>query len=171
MVEAADALSSGLSISDITFINGTVYRTTSLEDVYDYKLLPTYGQMRENPRAYAASFYTQYRNTDAWTAKRLVEPYGEREFVVQNPPQMPLTTPEMDRIYSLPYERTYHPCYEAGRGNPGHFRGQVQPDILPRLLWRLQFLRADLPPGPDHSDPQPCLDPGGGGADDLGAGL
>ena len=68
VVEVADALSSGLSISDITFINGTVYRTTSLEDVYDYKLLPTYGQMRENPRAYAASFYTQYRNTDAWTA-------------------------------------------------------------------------------------------------------
>lgn len=118
VVEAADALSSGLSISDITFINGTVYRTTSLEDVYDYKLLPTYGQMRENPRAYAASFYTQYRNTDAWTAKRLVEPYGEREFVVQNPPQMPLTTPEMDRIYSLPYERTYHPCYEGAGGIP-----------------------------------------------------
>ena len=118
VVEVADALNSGLQISDLTFINGTAYRATSLEDVYDYQLLPTFAQLRENPRAYAASFYTQYRNTDAHTAKRLVEPYGEHEFMVQNPPQMPLSTSEMDRVYGLPYMRNYHPSYEAAGGVP-----------------------------------------------------
>ena len=118
VVEIADGLDSGLSISELTFINGTVYRAADLEDVYDYKLLPAYAQMRANPASYAASFYTQYRNTDAWNGRRLVEPYGEREFVVQNPPQMPLNTQEMDRVYSLPYERTYHPRYEAAGGIP-----------------------------------------------------
>ncbi len=118
VVEVADALNSGLQISDITFINGTAYRATSLENVYDYQLLPTFAQLRENPRAYAASFYTQYRNTDAHTAKRLVEPYGEHEFMVQNPPQMPLSTSEMDRVYGLPYMRNYHPSYEAAGGVP-----------------------------------------------------
>jgi uncharacterized radical SAM protein YgiQ len=118
VVEVADGLDSGLAVSDLTFINGTVYRATSLDDVYDYKLLPSYEKLKENRAAYAASFYTQYRNTDAHSAKRLVEPYGEREFVVQNPPQMPLTTQEMDRVYGLPYERTYHPIYEAAGGIP-----------------------------------------------------
>lgn len=118
IVEIADALASGLAVSDITFIDGTVYKTKSLEDVYDYELLPSYDELKANKITYAKSFYTQYCNTDPFSGKRLVEPYDKSRYVVQNPPAKPLTESEMDRVYSLPYMRTYHPSYEAAGGVP-----------------------------------------------------
>lgn len=118
IVEVADALNSGLSIHDITFIDGTVFKAKNLEDVYDYQLLPSFQEMKEDKTNYARSFYTQYCNTDPFTGKRLVEPYSQREYVVQNPPQMPLTTTEMDAVYDLPYMGTYHPSYEKLGGVP-----------------------------------------------------
>ena len=99
IVEIADALDSGLDIKDITFINGTVYKTSSLESVYDAQILPSFDQMKADKNVYAESFYTQYLNTDAVTGKRLVEPYRDNLFVVQNPPAKPLTMEEMDDVY------------------------------------------------------------------------
>ena len=116
IVEIADALDSGLDVHDLTFIRGTVYRASSLENVYDYTLLPSYAELTADKRAYAESFYTQYQNTDPFSAKVLVEPYDARTFVVQNPPQEPLTQLEMDDTYDLPYLRTYHPMYEKDGG-------------------------------------------------------
>ena len=118
IVEIADALNAGLSVSDLTFIDGTVFRTRTLEHVYDYELLPAYGAMRANPRAYAESFAVQYANSDHVTGKRLVEQYGEHEFVVQNPPAAPLSTAELDAVYRLPFVRAAHPDYDAAGGVP-----------------------------------------------------
>lgn len=114
IVEAADALASGLSVRDLTFIDGTVYRTDGISDVVDAIVLPAFAELKADRRRYAESFYTQYRNTDPFRAKRLIEPYGAREFVVQNPPQRPLSTQEMDDIYALPYQNAPHPSYKAG---------------------------------------------------------
>ncbi|MBQ9268812.1 MAG: YgiQ family radical SAM protein [Oscillospiraceae bacterium] len=116
IVEIADALDSGLSVRDLTFIRGTVYKARSLEDVYDYTLLPAYGEMTADRRKYAESFAVQYRNTDPFSGGTLAEPYDDHTFVVQNPPQEPLTTQEMDDVYDLPYMRTYHPMYEKDGG-------------------------------------------------------
>ncbi len=118
IVEVADALAAGLSIHDITFIDGTVVRAKSLEHVYDYELLPSFDAMRDDNLNYAKSFDVQYRNSDPFTGKRLVEPYSDHEFVVQNPPSKPLTTSEMDAVYRLPYARTYHPMYDEAGGVP-----------------------------------------------------
>ena len=119
IVEVAEALDSGLDISDITYIRGSVYKTRSLESVYDALTLPSYEALCADRRTYAESFYKQYCNTDPFIAKRLAEPY-EKEgcWVVQNPPQEPLTTEEMDHVYALPYMRTYHPSYEKAGGVP-----------------------------------------------------
>ena len=114
IVEAADALASGLSVRDLTFIDGTVWRTDDISDVVDAIVLPAFAELKADRRRYAESFYTQYRNTDPFRAKRLIEPYGAREFVVQNPPQRPLSTQEMDDIYALPYQNAPHPSYKAG---------------------------------------------------------
>ena len=116
IVEIADALDSGLAVSDLSFIRGTVYKTRSLQDVYDYTLLPSYGDMTADKRKYAESFAVQYRNTDPFVAKTLVEPYDDHTFVVQNPPQEPLSQQEMDDVYELPYMRSYHPMYEKDGG-------------------------------------------------------
>ena len=126
IVEIADALDSGLAVGDISFIDGTVYKTERLEDVYDYALLPEYGELLRDKKTYAKSFYVQYSNTDPFSGKRLVEPYGgsfggteeSPVFVVQNPPAKPLSTQEMDDVYALPYMRSYHPSYETAGGVP-----------------------------------------------------
>lgn len=119
IVEVADGLNSGLTPAQITYIRGAVYKTDSLEDVYDYKLLPSYEALLADRKTYAESFYVQYCNTDPYVAKRLVEPYEkERCYVVQNPPQEPLTTDEMDHVYALPYMRTWHPSYREAGGVP-----------------------------------------------------
>ena len=118
IVEIADALNSGLAVSDITFIDGTVYKTRKREDIYDAIELPHYEEVLADKAAYARSFYTQYCNTDPFVAKRLFETYDGKLFVVQNPPAKPLTQSEMDQVYALPYQRTYHPSYEAQGGVP-----------------------------------------------------
>ena len=118
IVEIADALNSGIEVKDITYIEGTVYKTSSLESVYDAITLPGYIELKSEKRKYAESFYTQYCNTDPFVAKRLVEPYKEKQYVVQNPPAKPLSQKEMDYVYSLPYMRTYHPSYEEAGGVP-----------------------------------------------------
>ena len=117
MVEIADALAAGIAVSDITFIPGTVYKTKDIDGIYEPLLLPDYDTMKGDPIQYAKSFKMQYDNTDPFTGKTLVEPY-ENVYVVQNPPQPPLTTEEMDEVYSLPYMRTYHPSYEEQGGVP-----------------------------------------------------
>lgn len=118
MVEIAEALDSGLDIKDITYIDGTVCKMRDLSSVYDAVTLPSYEELKADKLKYAESFYTQYCNTDPFAGKRLVEPYGEHLYVVQNPPAKPLSQAEMDRIYSYPYMRTYHPSYEAAGGVP-----------------------------------------------------
>ena len=118
IVEIAEALESGIAVRDITFIRGTVYRAKSTEDLYDFIQLPSYPEIVENKKTYAESFYKQYCNTDPFSAKTLVEQYKEKEYVVQNPPAMPLSQEEMDSVYALPYMRTYHPVYEKDGGIP-----------------------------------------------------
>ena len=118
IVEIADALESGLDAHDITFIDGTVYKTKQIENVYDYIMLPSYDDLKADKLNYAKSFDIQYRNTDPYAGKRLVEPYDKGIYVVQNPAARPLTQMEMDDVYALPYMNNYHPSYEKDGGVP-----------------------------------------------------
>ena len=117
IVEIADALNAGMDVKDITYIDGTVFKCRELDESLPTIILPGYEELQKNKRTYAESFKIQYGNCDPFTAKRLAEPYG-KEYVVQNPPQKPLTMEEMDTVYDLPYCRTYHPSYEKLGGVP-----------------------------------------------------
>lgn len=118
IVEIAEALDSGIAVSDITFIDGTVYKAKSADQVYDGISLPSFDELKVDKKAYAKSFYIQYGNTDPFSGKRLIERYRDNLYIVQNPPAKPLTEQEMDDVYSLPYTRTYHPSYEGAGGVP-----------------------------------------------------
>ena len=118
IIEIADALNAGIDVNDITYVKGTVYKTKSTDGLDDYIQLPDYDEICSNKVCYAKSFYTQYKNTDPFTAKVLVEKVKEKMYVVQNPPAMPLTQLQMDDIYALPYMRNYHPMYEKEGGIP-----------------------------------------------------
>ena len=118
IVEIADALNAGINVKDITFIEGTVYKTQTLENIYDYIKLPSFAEIKASKETYARSFYIQYCNTDPFVAKKLVEEYNDGIYVVQNTPAKPLSQPEMDRVYALNYMRNYHPSYEEAGGVP-----------------------------------------------------
>lgn len=118
IIEIADALNSGISVKDLSFIAGTVYKTKEISGLYDYELLPSYDDMAADKLLYAKSFKIQHDNTDPFNGKTLVEPYPNGVYVVQNVPQRPLSIQEMDDVYALPYQRTYHPSYEAQGGVP-----------------------------------------------------
>jgi len=118
IIEIADALAKGIAIEDITFVRGTVYRVKDLNRVCDPVFLPDYQSIREDKRTFAQSFSIQYKNTDPYSGSCLVEKYKEKQYVVQNPPALPLTTEEMDRVYSLPYQNRCHPSYLPFGGVP-----------------------------------------------------
>ncbi|MDE6915195.1 MAG: YgiQ family radical SAM protein, partial [Lachnospiraceae bacterium] len=118
IIEIADALNSGIAVKDISFIAGTVYKTRDISGLYDCELLPSYDEMLADRLLYARSFQTQHDNTDPFNGKTLIEPYPNGVYVVQNVPQKPLSVQEMDDVYALPYQRTYHPSYEAQGGVP-----------------------------------------------------
>lgn len=117
IVELAEALESGIPIEEITFLKGSVYKTKDKSRPYDFIQLPDYNDVVKSKKLFAKSFLIQYQNTDAITGKTLVENYKEW-IVVQNPPSPPLQTAELDKVYALPYMRTYHPSYEQAGGVP-----------------------------------------------------
>ncbi|AEY65878.1 YgiQ family radical SAM protein [Clostridium sp. BNL1100] len=80
-------------------------------------LLPSFEAVQESKKVYAEAFKIQYNEQDAISGRTLVQPHGDR-YLVQNPPTMPLSTAELDRVYALQYERTYHPVYEKYGGIP-----------------------------------------------------
>lgn len=118
VVEIAEALDAGIPVEELTYIDGTVFKTRDKERISDAEFLPSFDDVKADKKKYAGSFYTQYLNTDAFNGKRLAEPYSDTLYVVQNPPAKPLTTMEMDDIYNLPYARTWHPSYDEKGGVP-----------------------------------------------------
>lgn len=118
IVEMADALNSGLNIQDIIYIHGSVWKTNN-EDYLpsDGIRLPDYKSMCQDKINYAKSFLVQYQNNDHFNSKPLIEKYKDI-YIVQNIPSEPLSQELMDWVYSLPYERNYHPIYEKLGGVP-----------------------------------------------------
>ena len=114
----AEALDSGLPVSTLTYIPGTVYRTREKSWPDDAVMLPSFEQTAADKAVYARSFFQQYQNTDPFTARTLVEDYGSRGFIVQNPPSAPLSMQEMDDVYELPFTGQAHPDYDDKGGIP-----------------------------------------------------
>lgn len=112
--EIADALNSGLDIKDIIYLRGCVWRTKDKNLIpSDAIYLPSYEELKKDKLNYARSFYVQYQNNDPYTSNVLVEKYGD-EYIVQNQSCFPFEQEYLDWVYSLDYERTYHPMYKKG---------------------------------------------------------
>lgn len=99
-------------------IRGVTYFSHSTENI-PFKTIscPSYEDVQKDKTAYAQSVKIQYDNADHATGKAILQNHGKK-ILVQNPPSIPLTTEEMDKVYSLPYMRTYHPSYEKLGGVP-----------------------------------------------------
>ncbi len=110
IVEIADFLNNGTNVKDITDVDGTAY--ISREKPQDAKEIPCFEAVCTDKREYALSCKIQYGYYGKTAQK-----HGDRWLVV-NKPSAPLTTEEMDKVYELPYMRTYHPMYEKDGGVP-----------------------------------------------------
>lgn len=117
ILEIAADLHQGVAVENIQDVAGTCYRVPDFDYVYDYVKLPDFETVAVDKKAFADAFADIYLEQDAIRGKKLVQRNGEA-CVVQNPPAMPLTEEEMDEIYDLPYQRTYHPMYEKAGGVP-----------------------------------------------------
>lgn len=123
IVEIANRLASGEPIGALTDIKGTCYAVNT-EDyiVGSVRECPSFENVsaptEQGKKNYARSCRIQQQEHDAVRGKTVIQRHGNR-IVVQNPPMPPLSTEEMDEVYSLPYMRTYHPSYEALGGVPG----------------------------------------------------
>ncbi len=115
--QLAKALNDNTPITEITNILGTCYKTKNIEGINGI-MLPSFQKVKESKEAYASACRTEYDEHDAVRGKRLIQLQTNGEYIVQNPPQPPLTTEEMDKVYALPFERTYHPSYEKFGGVP-----------------------------------------------------
>ena len=115
----AALLDRGVPVRKIQDIRGTVYFTKDKAHAphYDWVCCGDYETLKTDKYACARAFAMQYRNTDAVTGKAVVEEY-DNGLLVQNPPMPPLTRPELDAVYELPYERMWHPMYASEGGVP-----------------------------------------------------
>lgn len=115
--EIADALADGVPVSEIRNVNGTCWKTHDPQHAADAVSLPSFEEASADKRKFAEAFRLYYLEQDAIRGRRLVQDQGAW-LVVQNRPARPLTTKEMDEVYSLPYARAWHPDYDAAGGVP-----------------------------------------------------
>ena len=141
IIEIANQLKDGKSAREIRNVRGTCWYTGKESDIAALQSstnlsfpsstressenkkfihLPSFEEVKndtpESKQKYAQSYLIQEQNTDAINADILIEKTDSR-FVVQNPPAMPLSTEEMDKIYSLPFTRKWHPTYDKPAAN------------------------------------------------------
>lgn len=117
IIQVADLLKYGMDISKINNVLGTVYSTKDISYLNNFVEIPSFEECVEDKNSYAESFKLSYQEQDAIRGKTVVQKHGD-QYIVQNPPQIPLTEKEMDEVYNLPFTRTYHPMYEKDGGIP-----------------------------------------------------
>lgn len=117
-VQIAQRLDRGENISDMRDVLGTCYTCPTVETPYEGVECPSYENVLSSKREYAKSCRIQQDEQDHIRGRRIKQKHG-KIMVVQNPPMPPLTQKELDRVYSLPYTRAYHPSYEKLGGVPG----------------------------------------------------
>ena len=117
LLEIAADLQQGVAIENIQDVQGTCYRVPNMDYAWDYLPLPSYSEVKNQKDKFAKAFKIEYLEQDPIRGKRIAQ-QNDEWCVVQNPPARPLNEAEMDEIYDLPYQRTWHPIYDKAGGVP-----------------------------------------------------
>ena len=117
ILEIAQQLNDGMDIGYIRHMPGTSFVADNLNYVDNYELIPSFKQVSEDKEKYAEAFRIQFQEQDPIRGKTIVQQNGNK-YVVQNKPEIPLDREQLDQVYSLPYQRNYHPTYEKMGGIP-----------------------------------------------------
>lgn len=118
ITELTARLAAGEKIGEIHDIRGTCYLTEPVNTPIGAAQCPSFEQVSTSKTEYAKATKIQYDWQDEVYGKTVIQRHGNM-MLVQNPPSPSLTTEELDKIYDLPFMRTYHPSYEKLGGVPG----------------------------------------------------
>ncbi len=105
----------GDSVQSMTDIRGTCYLTDPVNTPLGAVECPNFDIVSRDKKSYAKATRQQMNEQDEVYGRTVIQRQGDK-MLVQNPPMRSLTTPELDRVYALPYQRMYHPCYEEQGG-------------------------------------------------------
>jgi uncharacterized radical SAM protein YgiQ len=114
IVEIARRLAAGKTVRDLRDMRGVAYALGARESESahpDAIILPSYEQVKSDKMTFAEATRLIHVNTNPYNAQTLVQ-FHERQAVVVNPPELPISQAEMDHIYDLPYTRRPHPSYK-----------------------------------------------------------
>ena len=117
-MEIVNRLAKGEDIHTLRDIRGTCYLCAPAETPYGGAQCPDFAQVSSDKIAYCKATKIQMDQQDEIYGKIILQRHGN-QMLVQNPPMRVLTTEELDRVYALPYVRTWHPMYDAAGGVPG----------------------------------------------------
>lgn len=117
IIEIADALAEGKTVAEMYNIRGICYAASRAPMADNVVICPSYEEVLEDKKVFAKAFKIQYEEQDPFYGRTIIQPVGNR-FVIQTPPALPLTTAEMDAVYELPFQRRWHPDYDAAGGVP-----------------------------------------------------
>lgn len=117
-IEIAIRLSEGRKIKDLDNIRGTVAVRNNISGLTDYVMIPSFEEVSANKDKFIEAFKIIYLENDPFKGKTVIQKYGDR-FIIQYPPVLPLTTKELDRVYSLNFVRNWHPIYNKAGAVPG----------------------------------------------------
>ncbi len=112
IVEAAECLERGEALSGV---RGVCWMSETGEVEGEHVSVASFEKVASDKAAYARAHRLEMLEQDAVTGRTVVQKHGGR-FLVQNPPQKILSTPELDAVFALPYMRAYHPSYESMGG-------------------------------------------------------
>jgi uncharacterized radical SAM protein YgiQ len=114
ILEVARRLASGDAVSEIRDVPGTVVKMGVREwrgsDHQGRLEIPSFDEVARDKRRYAEAFRLHYGEQDPFLGRTVAQPHP-KTVVIQNPPALPMTTDELDRVYELPYTREAHPSY------------------------------------------------------------
>lgn len=115
LLEIARFIANGGDIGKNKHMPGTASVSSILPD--KAVELPSYEKVKDNPQEFSRSTRLIVQNCNPYCSPPLAQKHGDR-WVIINPPDLPLTTKQMDSIYDIPFLRRYHPSYEAAGGVP-----------------------------------------------------
>jgi uncharacterized radical SAM protein YgiQ len=118
MVEIAERLQNGEDVHSLDNIRGTVVARKDTGAVKDPVSIPSFEDVSKDKHKFNRAFKDIYAEADPVRGRAVVQKHADR-FVIQHPPAMPMSTEELDKIYSLPFARRWHPSYDKAGGIPG----------------------------------------------------
>jgi uncharacterized radical SAM protein YgiQ len=118
MLEIAQRLQNGENIHSLDNIRGTVVVRKDIGAVPDPVSVPSFEDVSKDKQRFNRAFKDIYSEADPVRGRAIVQKHADR-FVIQYPPALPLSSEELDKIYSLPFVRDSHPSYRSAGGVPG----------------------------------------------------